>query len=360
METYAGAPLQGARIKVLGVGGGGCNAINRMIEAGLGGVEFVAVNTDAQSLAQSSAPVRVRIGDQITRGLGSGGDPIRGARAAEESRDELRSVLEDADMVFLTAGMGGGTGTGASPIIGKIARDLGALTVGIVTKPFGFEGTRRARVAEEGLLKLHDHVDTLIAIQNDQLLRLVDRQAPLRRAFLVADEILRQGIQGISEIINIPGLINVDFADVRAIMGEGGAALMCIGRASGDERALAAAQQAISSPLLDIKIQGAKGVLVNMRGGEDLTLHEIGQAAELIRETAAPDGNIIWGAVIDDDYEGELQITVIATGFDLDESGSVRAPSLARRPGADSATPGIQQRPPDNSDLDIPPFLRRR
>jgi cell division protein FtsZ len=360
MDGYAGAQLQGARIKVIGVGGGGCNAINRMIEAGLGGVEFVAVNTDAQSLAQSAAPIRVRIGDKTTRGLGSGGDPVRGAKAAEESRDELRSVLEDADMIFLTAGMGGGTGTGASPIIGKIARDLDALTVGIVTKPFGFEGARRARVAEEGLQKLHENVDTLIAIQNDQLLRLVDRQAPLARAFLVADEILRQGIQGISEIINIPGMINVDFADVRSIMGEGGAALMCIGRASGDERALAAAQQAISSPLLDLKIHGAKGVLCNMRGGEDLTLHELGQAAELIRETAAPDGNIIWGAVVDDDYEGELQITVIATGFDLDESGSIRQPATAQRASGDSATPTTPQRQLDNSDLDIPAFLRRR
>ncbi|MBN1399853.1 MAG: cell division protein FtsZ [Anaerolineae bacterium] len=360
MGTFVGSQSEGARIKVVGVGGGGCNAVNRMIEAGLSGVEFVAVNTDAQALALSAAPVRVRIGSQVTRGLGSGGDPGKGAKAAEESRDELRSVLEDADMVFLAAGFGGGTGTGASPIIAQIARDLNALTVAIVTRPFSFEGTRRSRVAEEGLQHLKDEVDTVIAIQNDRLLQLVDRNAPLRRAFLVADEILRQGIQGISELITVPGLINVDFNDVRAIMDGGGAALMSIGHASGDERALAAAQQAITSPLLDITIHGAQGVLFNIKGGSDLALAEVGQAAELIRQTAAADGNIIFGAVVDDEFEGELQITLIATGFDLDESGMVMVPSTAARSSGAIPSSGSSQRPFDNSDLDIPTFLRRR
>ena len=345
------------RIKVVGVGGGGSNAVNRMIEAGLVGVEFIAVNTDAQALALSNAPIRVRIGDEMTRGLGSGADPTVGAKAAEESRDELLSVLEDADMVFVTAGFGGGTGTGASPIIAKIARDLGALTVAVVTRPFGFEGVLRARVAEEGLKNLRDHVDTLIAIQNDRLLQLVDRQAPLQEAFLVADDILRQGIQGISELITVPGLINMDFADVRAIMTNGGAALMSLGRASGEARALTAAQQAISSPLLDITITGAKGVLLNVKGGDDLTLHEVNQAAELIRQTASPDANIIFGAVIDEHMEDQIQLTVIATGFELDESAAIRASEgIFEEPKRTE----ILRRPFDNSDLDIPAFLRRR
>ena len=349
-----------ARIKVIGVGGAGSNAVNRMIEAGLGNVEFIAVNTDGQALAASNAPTRVRIGAEITRGLGSGGDPTMGARAAEESRDELRSVLEDADMVFVTAGMGGGTGTGAAPIIAAIAQDLGALTVAVVTKPFGFEGARRARAAEDGLKKLQENVDTLIAIQNDRLLQLVDRGAPLQKAFLVADDILHQGIQGISELITVPGLINMDFADVKAIMTDGGAALMSVGRASGEERALAAAQQAITSPLLDITISGARGVLFNVKGGEDLSLYEVNQAAELIRQTAAPDANIIFGAVIDERLKDQIQMTVIATGFELDNRARVTVSEDAQSGGS---TPGkrteVFQRPFDNSDLDIPAFLRR-
>lgn len=346
-----------AKIKVVGVGGGGSNAVNRMIEAGLSGVEFIAVNTDAQALALSNAPTRVRIGETVTRGLGSGGDPTIGARAAEESKDELLSVLEDADMVFVTAGFGGGTGTGASPVIAEMARSLDALTVAVVTKPFNFEGTRRAKVAEDGLKKLGEHADTLIAIQNDRLLQLVDRHAPLQEAFLVADDILRQGIQGISELITVPGLINMDFADVKSIMSDGGAALMSIGKASGEERALAAAQQAITSPLLDITISGAKGVLFNVKGDENLALFEVNQAAELIRQTASPDANIIFGAVLDETLRDEIQVTVIATGFALDDSGQV-TPSVApptHRPSED-----VIQRPFDNSDLDIPAFLRRR
>jgi cell division protein FtsZ len=361
-----------ARIKVVGIGGGGCNAVNRMIDAGLSGVEFIAVNTDAQALAQSNAPIRVRIGNELTRGLGSGGDPVRGTKSADESKDELRSVIEDADMVFVTAGLGGGTGTGAAPVIAQIAKSLGALTVAIVTKPFGFEGNRRRQVAEEGLQALKSEVDTLITIQNDRLLQLVDRHAPLQEAFKVADEILRQGIQGISEMITTPGLINVDFNDVRAVMQNGGAALMSIGRASGEEKALAAAQQAITSPLLDITINGAKGILFNVRGGKELSLIEVSQAAELIRQCAAPDGNIIFGAVIDESLKDEFRVTVIATGFDLDDSGHVMAtnyvptrheaaPSSSSAPKPSSG-PGTTAptRPFDNSDLDIPAFLRRR
>ncbi|MEA3408055.1 MAG: cell division protein FtsZ [Chloroflexota bacterium] len=357
MDDYESMESELARIKVVGVGGGGSNAVNRMIEEGLSGVEFIAVNTDAQALALSNAPLRVRIGDALTRGLGSGGDPAMGAKAAEESREELKSVLEDADMTFITAGFGGGTGTGASPIIAEIAHEVGALVVAVVTKPFGFEGKKRAQVAEEGLKKLEAKVDTLIAIQNDRLLKLVDKDSPLQKAFLVADDILRQGIQGISDLITVPGLINMDFADVRSIMGNGGAALMTIGEASGEERALAAAQQAITSPLLDVTISGAQGVLFNVKGGEDLTLFEVNQAAELIRETASPEANIIFGAVIDEEMSDRIQITVIATGFELDESAKV---SVSMPTDREVEEGEIFERPFDNSDLDIPAFLRRR
>ena len=346
-----------ARIKVVGVGGAGSNAVNRMIEAGLGGVEFIAINTDAQALALSSAPLRVRIGDTVTRGLGSGADPAVGARSAEESREELRSVLQDADMVFITAGLGGGTGTGASPIIAEIARELGALTVAVVTRPFSFEGGRRARAAEEGLRTLSAQVDTMIIIQNDRLLELVDRNAPLQEAFLVADDILRQGVQGISELITETGDINTDFNDVKAIMSDGGTALMAIGRASGEERALAAAQQAITSPLLDITISGAKGVLFNIKGGHDLSLLEVNQAAELIRQTAAPDANIIWGMVIDEQFHEQIEITLIATGFGSREVAEATS-EAPRVEELDAELP--MQRPFDKTDLEIPTFLRRR
>ena len=356
-----------ANIKVIGVGGGGCNAVNRMIDEGLSGVEFIAINTDSQSLATSNAPLRVRIGSQLTRGLGSGANPVVGAKAAEESREEIQTVLEGADMVFVAAGLGGGTGTGASPIVAQIAQDLGALAVAVVTRPFGFEGLQRAKVAEDGLKKLREHVDTLIAIQNDRLLELVDRNVPLREAFLVADDMLRQGIQGISELITTSGLVNVDFADVRSIMTNGGAALMAIGRASGEERALAAAQQAITSPLLDIRIHDAKGILFNFKGSRDLTLHEVNAAAQLIREASAPDGNIIFGTVVDDDMGDEIQITVIATGFDLDDAGAITAPVRPTTAAAAASAPGgperkgqLLQRPFDNADLDIPAFLRRK
>ncbi len=358
MEKYLQNQSRDAIIKVVGVGGGGSNAVNRMIEAGLSGVDFIAVNTDAQALAQSNADVRVRIGNQMTRGLGSGGDPEVGHKAAEESREELRSVLEGADMVFVTAGMGGGTGTGASPVIAEIAREMGALTVAVVTRPFGFEGMRRARAAQEGIVRLNERVDTLIAVQNDRLLELVDRQVPLQQAFVVADDILRQGIQGISELITLTGLINTDFADVKAIMKDGGAALMTVGRAAGEERALAAAEAAVTSPLLDINVSGARGVLFNVKGGSDLSLYEVSQAADLIRQTAAPDANIIFGAVIDDQMNDQIQITLIATGFDLDEKAKIRQVELG---DARTLVRPPEVRPDyDDNDLDIPSFLRRR
>src|SRR5574338_232108 len=305
-----------ARIKVVGVGGGGCNAVNRMIEEGLQGIEFIAVNTDGQALLQSKAQTRVRIGDKVTRGLGAGGNPEVGKKSAEESADELYEVLKNSDMVFITAGMGGGTGTGGAAIVAQIAKEVGALTIGVVTRPFTFEGSRRAQSAESGISKLKEHADTLIVIPNDRLLQMVDKRSSLQDAFGLADDVLRQGIQGISELITVPGLINLDFADVRAIMSEGGAALMAVGHASGEERARAAAEMAISSQLLDITIDGARGILFNVTGGPGLTLFEVNQAAAIIKETARPDVNLIFGAVIDQNLADEVRITVIATGFD--------------------------------------------
>jgi len=339
-----------AQIKVVGVGGGGSNAVNRMIDEGLQGVEFIVVNTDAQALMLSNAPRRIRIGDKLTKGLGSGGDPEMGRKAAEESSDELYEVLKGSDMVFLTAGIGGGTGTGASPAIGRIAREVGALTIGVVTRPFSFEGKRRQQVAEEGIEELKEQVDTLIVIPNDRLLEIVDKKASIQQAFGVADDVLRQGIQGISELITVPGLINLDFADVRSIMAEGGAALMAVGRAGGDNRAVEAAQAAISSALLDITIDGARGILFNVTGGPDLSLFEVNQAAGIIKETAHPDVNIIFGAVIDPEMEDSIQITVIATGFDVADQ---RKPTGARR------AVEFPVRTFDREDIDIPAFLRR-
>ncbi len=310
------APEPFARIMVVGVGGGGCNAVERMISAGVQGVEFVAVNTDAQHLNKSRAPHRVRIGDKITRGLGSGGNPEIGRKAAEESQQELREVLKGADMVFITAGMGGGTGTGAAPVVARLAREEGALTIGVVTRPFTFEGARRARVAEEGIANLREAVDTLIVIPNDRLLDIAERNLRLQEAFAKADDVLRQGVQGISELITVPGLINLDFADVRTIMAEGGAALMAVGEAEGDERARKAAEAAISSKLLDVTIEGARGILLNITGGPDLSLHEVYEAAQIIREVAHPEVNLIFGAVIDEAMEGKMRVTVVATGFD--------------------------------------------
>ncbi|MGD1993196.1 MAG: cell division protein FtsZ [Anaerolineae bacterium] len=343
-----------AQIRVVGVGGGGSNAVNRMIEEGISGVEFIAINTDAQALMLSDAPRRVRIGDKLTRGLGVGGNPEMGREAAEESVDELYEVLKGSDMVFITAGMGGGTGTGGAPVIAKIAREMEALTIGVVTRPFSFEGKRRSEVAATGIEALKEEVDTLIVIPNDRLLEIVEKRVALKDAFSVADDVLRQGIQGISELITVPGLINLDFADVRAVMSEGGAALMAVGRASGDNRAAEAAQQAVSSRLLDITIDGARGILFNVTGGEDLSLYEVNEAASIIKETAHPDVNLIFGAVIDEAMEDEIRITVIATGFDGGRPVEPRARRASNREEMEFTVPNF-----DQDDLEIPAFLRR-
>jgi cell division protein FtsZ len=305
-----------AVIKVVGIGGGGGNAINRMIEEGLGGVDFIAVNTDAQALLMNKAKDRIRIGDKLTRGLGAGGNPEIGRKAAEESAEELYEVLRGADMVFITCGMGGGTGTGATPIVAQIARELGSLTIGVVTRPFHFEGAKRTQSADAGIEALRGQVDTLIVIPNDRLLQLVDKKSSLQDAFGLADDVLRQGIQGISELITVPGLINLDFADVRAIMSEGGAALMAVGRASGEDRAQKAAEEAVRSSLLDVTIDGARGILFNVTGGPELSLFDVNAAAAIIKETAHPDVNLIFGAVIDENMGDDIRITVIATGFE--------------------------------------------
>jgi cell division protein FtsZ len=356
-----------ARIKVVGIGGGGSNAVNRMIEEGLAGIEFVAINTDAQALLLSDAPTRVRIGDKLTRGLGAGGDPEVGQKAAEESAEDVYEVLKGSDMVFIAAGIGGGTGTGAGPVISQIAKEIGALTIGVVTRPFTFEGAKRGAVAEAGISKLKENVDTLIVIPNDRLLQIADKKASLHEAFKQADDVLRQGIQGISELITVPGMINLDFADVRTIMSEGGAALMAVGRASGEDRARVAADQAISSHLLDITIDGARGILFNVTGGSDLSLYEVNQAAAIIKETAHPDVNLIFGAVIDPTMGEELRVTVIATGFDRSggpKRASARLRRLARQAQEDAsgAIPADEFVPQafDVNDLDIPAFLRRR
>jgi cell division protein FtsZ len=305
-----------ALIRVIGVGGGGSNAVNRMIRAELMGVEFIAVNTDAQALLQSDAPHKIRIGDKITRGLGAGGDPGIGQRAAEEDAEKIFEALKDSDMVFITAGMGGGTGSGAAPVIAEVARDLGALTIGVVTKPFSFEGAKRRLNAEKASEALRDKVDTLITIPNDRLKDVVQKETSIVDAFRVVDDILRQGVQGISDLITVPGLINLDFADVRTVMKDAGSSLMGIGRASGEGRAQSAAKQAIDSPLLEVNISGAQGVLFNITGGPNLGLFEVDEAAEIIKQTADPEANIIFGTVIDERMGDELAITVIATGFD--------------------------------------------
>ena len=305
-----------AQIKVVGVGGGGGNAVNRMINEGLGGVEFIAVNTDNQALMLSKSKTRVRIGDKLTRGLGAGGNPEIGRKAAEESSEDLLEVLRGADMIFVACGMGGGTGTGASPVIAQIAKELGALTIGVVTRPFTFEGTKRSQLANAGIEALKSQVDTLIVIPNDRLLQIADKRSTLQQAFSLADDVLRQGIQGISELITVPGLINLDFADVRTIMSEGGAALMAVGRANGDDRARQASEMAITSGLLDVTIDGARGILFSITGGPDMTLFEVNEAAAIIKESAAPDCNLIFGAHIDESMGDEVHITVIATGFE--------------------------------------------
>jgi len=320
-----------ALIRVIGIGGGGSNAVNRMIRAELMGVEFISVNTDAQALLQSDAPHKIRIGDKITRGLGAGGDPTIGQRAAEEDAEKIYEALKDSDMVFITAGMGGGTGSGAAPVIAEIARDLGALTIGVVTKPFAFEGARRRLNAEKASEHLRDKVDTLITIPNDRLKDVVQKDTSIVEAFRVVDDVLRQGVQGISDLITVPGLINLDFADVRTVMKEAGSALMGIGRASGEGRAAKAAQEAIASPLLEVNIAGAQGVLFNVTGGPSLSLFEVDEAAEIVRGTADPEANIIFGTVIDERMGDDLSITVIATGFDMTRrrERSTNAPSTA-------------------------------
>jgi cell division protein FtsZ len=364
-------PSSAAKIKVIGVGGGGGNAVNRMIASEVSGVEFWCVNTDSQALVLSNAPKRLQVGQKLTRGLGAGGNPAIGQKAAEESRDEVANALNHADLVFITAGMGGGTGTGAAPIVAEVAKEMGALTVGIVTRPFTFEGRRRTSQAEEGIAALQTRVDTLIVIPNDKLLSVISEQMPVQEAFRVADDILRQGVQGISDIITIPGLVNVDFADVRAVMADAGSALMGIGVGSGKSRAREAAMQAISSPLLEASsIEGARGVVFNITGGTDMTLHEVNAAAETIYEVVDPNANIIFGAVIDERLQGEIKITVIATGF----SGEVASPPPPGRTQNVNApwraatvpvapaqqTPDPKTKPPQDLGLDIPEFLRNR
>lgn len=306
-----------ARIKVVGVGGGGGNAINRMIKAGLAGVDFWAMNTDAQVLEMSAAKNRIQLGSKLTAGLGAGGDPSVGEKAAEETRENIQQALADSDMVFITAGMGGGTGTGAASVVASIAKELGALTIGVVTKPFGFEGKRRMNQALQGLEKLKETVDALIVIPNDKLIEVVERRTTMREAFQVVDEVLLRGVQGISDIITVPGLINVDFADVKAVMQSSGSALMGIGRGSGEGRAMEAAKQAINSPLLETSINGATGIIMNVTGGPDMTLHEVTEAAQIIHDAVLDDAIVTFGSVIDDRIQGEIQITVIATGFEM-------------------------------------------
>jgi cell division protein FtsZ len=305
-----------AQIKVVGVGGGGNNAVNRMIEAGLKGIEFIAVNTDKQALFLSQATTKIQIGDKLTKGLGAGANPDVGEKAANESKDEIAQALKGSDMVFVTAGMGGGTGTGAAPIVAQIAKDMGILTVGVVTKPFTFEGKRRLQHAERGIESLKNTVDTLVTIPNDRLLQIAEKRTSILDAFRIADDILRQGVQGISDLIAVPGLINLDFADVKTIMLDTGLAHMGVGRASGEKRAEEAAKQAIHSPLLETSIEGAKGVLLNITGGPDLALSEVDMAAEIVQKSVDPDANIIFGAVIDENLKDEIFIAVIATGFE--------------------------------------------
>jgi cell division protein FtsZ len=353
-----------AVIKVVGVGGGGTNAVNRMVDAGLRGVEFIAVNTDAQALLMCDADVKIHIGSKITRGLGAGADPAIGLEAATESRDELKEALKGADMVFVTAGKGGGTGTGAAPVIAEIARELGALTVGVVTRPFGFEGRKRADQAEGGIKQLREKVDTLIIIPNDRLLQVVEKRTSIVDAFRIADDVLRQGVQGITDLITVPGLINLDFADVRTIMRQAGSALMGIGVAGGENRAADAAKAAISSPLLEASVEGATGILLNITGGSDMGLFEVNEAAEIIGSAADGDANIIFGAVIDEALGDQVRVTVIATGFDRHSpdrpaaafaAGGRREPA-ARRPAEPAEDTGQFTMPPDA--LEIPSFLR--
>jgi len=357
-----------AVIKVIGVGGGGGNALERMIKTALKGIEFIAVNTDAQALTHSGAPTRINIGKATTRGLGAGSNPDIGRQSAEESAEEIRASLEGADMVFITCGMGGGTGTGAAPVIAEIAKEMGILTVAVVTKPFAFEGHRRRQQAEDGLENLKNKVDTLIAIPNDKILSIIDKKTPITEAFMVVDDVLRQGVQGIADLITVHGMINVDFADVKAVMENAGAALMGIGYGTGENRAIEAAKAAIESPLLELSIDGAKGVLFNITGGNDLSMFEVDEAARIITEAADSEANIIFGAVINDSYTGEVKITVVATGFD---DTPREKPTILRQhmplsnhavPNSQTAVPNSQQTPSRTaeSELDIPAFMRKK
>lgn len=355
---------QFAQIKVVGVGGGGNNAVNRMIEEGVKGVNFIAVNTDRQALHSSKADTKIQIGDKLTRGLGAGANPEIGKKAAEESRNEIQEALEGADMVFITAGMGGGTGTGAAPVVAEVAKEMGILTVGVVTKPFMFEGGRRMTHANKGIENLQTRVDTLVTIPNDRLLQIVEKKTSIMDAFKIADDVLRQGIQGISDLIAVPGLVNLDFADVTTIMLDQGLAHMGIGRANGENRATEAAKQAIHSPLLETSIEGANGVLLNITGGSNLGLFEVNEAADLIKQSVDPDANIIFGAVVDESLKDDIQITVIATGFN-------NKPKENSNPKEINKTVHNQEKSSKelkdhntndntNDELDIPTFLRRR
>ncbi|MDQ7009167.1 MAG: cell division protein FtsZ [Candidatus Gracilibacteria bacterium] len=363
-----------AKIKVIGVGGGGLNAVNRMIEGGLEGVEFIAMNTDSQALFSSLAEKKLNIGKIITGGLGAGSDPEIGRKAADESSEDIKAMLEGADMVFITCGLGGGTGTGAAPVVANIARELGALTVGVVTKPFGFEGQNRMAKSMEGFRELKEAVDTLITIPNDRILSIIDKKTPLLDAFGIVDEILSQGVQGVSDLITQSGLINVDFADVKSVMTNAGSALMGIGYGSGENRATEAARAAIDSPLLELSIAGAKGVLFNITGGTDLSMFEVDEAARIITESVDTDANIIFGATIREDYEGELKITVVAAGFDENSNQQFSSNSNASKPNpfgkkqvSDSRISNSSQtsntpltRNSSGDDLDVPTFLRKK
>ncbi|MGI6097364.1 MAG: cell division protein FtsZ [Dethiobacteria bacterium] len=349
MIEFESVSEQFACIKVIGVGGGGGNAVNRMIEAGLKGVEFSAVNTDAQALFMAKAENKIQIGEKLTRGRGAGANPAIGAKAAEESVDLIEEYIKGADMVFITAGMGGGTGTGAVPVIANISKKLGILTVAVVTRPFSFEGRRRAMQAEEGIAKLEENVDTLIVIPNDRLLQVIEKNTPLLEAFRVADDVLRQGVQSISDLVAIPGLINLDFADVQTIMSGAGNALMGVGASNSDNRVVNAAKSAISSPLLETSIDGARGVLINITGGSDLGLFEVNEAAGIVAESADPDANIIFGAAIDEDLKDEVRVTVIATGFERKGKQSAFNTTVSREKNFEIG-----------GDIDIPAFLRRQ
>ncbi|MFD2116217.1 cell division protein FtsZ [Paenibacillus yanchengensis] len=355
-----------AQIKVIGVGGGGSNAVNRMIENGVKGVEFITVNTDAQALHLAKSEHKLQIGDKLTRGLGAGANPDVGKKAAEESREIIMNQLKGSDMVFVTAGMGGGTGTGAAPVIAEIARECGALTVGVVTRPFTFEGRKRSSHAELGIEALKEKVDTLIVIPNDRLLEIVDKKTPMLEAFREADNVLRQAVQGISDLIAVPGLINLDFADVKTIMTERGSALMGIGVASGESRAAEAARKAIMSPLLETSIDGARGVIMNITGGSNLSLYEVNEAAEIVISASDPEVNMIFGAIIDEDMKEDIKVTVIATGFEHKAPTPARKPSSGQQDGGESGGTSSQSsvRPfgssPSSDQLEIPAFLRKQ